>query len=253
MTPILFSIGPYNAYTFGFFLGLAFLFSTFIIYLYAKEEFKEESYLDTYLYTGIIALFFSRLTYILTHPNEFGLNFLKYVVVRDTPGISLIGGGLGALAFLFLYCRKKKLDFIGLADIFSIAISSALFLAKIGEQLGGAAYGKNTLSAIGVRIIGLSGRYHPVELYESTLFLLLTIILIWLKSHITRKKWGKGLLFYIFIECSALIYFIVEFFKVSRVYLYGLSIRQLFAILIILSMVFPIIRKVREIRNTSIS
>lgn len=250
MDPVLFSIGPFNAYTFGFFLGLAFLFSTFIIYRYAKEEFKEEVYLDAYLYTGVIALFSSRVTYVLIHYNDFGFNFLKYFVVRETPGISLIGGGIGALVFLFWYCRRKKLDFISLADIFAIAVSFSLFLSKIGEQLGGAAYGRETFSAIGVRIIGLSGRYHPVELYESALFLFLTIILIWLRSVITRKKWVKGLLFYIFIVCSTLIYFVVEFFKVSRVYLYGLSARQLFAVLIFLLTVYPIILKVKVIRKT---
>lgn len=249
MNPVLFSIGPFNAYSFGFFLGLAFLFSTFIIYRYGRDEFKEEEFINAYFYTGVVALFSSRLAFILMHFDEFGFNFLKYVVVRETPGISLIGGGIGALVFLFWYCRRKNLNFTGLADIFSIAVSFALFLAKIGEQLGGAAYGKETFSILGVRIIGLSGRFHPVELYESALFLLLTIILIWLRSIITRKKWVKGLLFYIFVQCSAFIYFIVEFFKVSRVYLYGLSVRQLFAIVVFLLTVYPLILKIKETRK----
>ena len=42
MQPVLYSIGRYNVYSFGIFLALSFILSTFVIWKFAKEEFKEE-------------------------------------------------------------------------------------------------------------------------------------------------------------------------------------------------------------------
>src|SRR3972149_2076530 len=112
MLPILFTIGPFKVYAFGFFLSLSFILSTFIIWKYAKEDLKESEYLDAFLYTSVIALITARIIYILFHFEEFGINILRYIVVRETPGLSLTGGLVGGFLFLWWYAKSQKFDFL---------------------------------------------------------------------------------------------------------------------------------------------
>lgn len=226
MKPVLFTIGPYNVYTFGVFLCLSFIASTFIIWKLAKEELKEEEYLDLYLYTSIAALLSSRLVFIISNFDLFGSSILKYLVVRETPGLSLIGGLAGAFIYLSWYSWKRKKDLMHTLDIFSIAGSFALFFAKIGLQLGGASFGRETDSALGIKIAGMLGRYHPVELYEAFFYLLLGGFLYYLYTKPLKFKHHQGLIFYIFALANFAGIFLLEFFKTYSVYLYGLSLKQ---------------------------
>ena len=172
MAPVLFSIGPFNVYLFGFLLAVSFILSTFVIFKYAKEELKEEEYLDLFLGTCVITVFVARVVYIMMNFDDFGFNLLRYIVVRETPGLSLFGGSIAGFFFLYFSLRKSKYDFWHILDIFSVAGSVALIFIKLGEQMGGAGFGKMTNSFLGVQIIGQEGRYHPVELYEAGFFLL---------------------------------------------------------------------------------
>lgn len=252
MSPILFTIGSFNVYAFGFFLCLAFLFSTFIVWKWAKEELKEEEYLDAFLYTNIAALVSARLVYIIFHINDFGLTILKYILVRETPGLSLLGGLLGGLIFLFWYTRKTKENFWKLLDLFSVAGSFALVLAKIGEQLGGAGFGRETNLFLGVNIVGLPGRHHPVEFYEAILLAILTIILFIIYPKVKRNIYPQGLISYIFGLGLSLIIMLLEFLKVYPVYLYGASIRQIAAAVIFLAIGGAFIKKIKDVKKLKI-
>lgn len=250
MSPILFTIGPFNVYAFGFFLSLAFLFSTFIVWKYAHEDLKEEEYLDAYLYTSLVALISGRAVYIILHFDEFGLNILKYIVVRETPGLSLEAGLLGSILFLFWYSKKKKEDFWKILDLFSLAGSFALVLAKIGEQLGGASFGRETNFFLGVQVAGSSGRQHPVEFYEAALLILVTYILYQVYKKVIRDKWPQGLVACIFGFSASLIIFLLEFLKARPVYLYGLSLKQIVSVVFLLIIIPSLIKRVKLLKRT---
>lgn len=248
MFPILFTIGTFKVYTFGFFLALAFLFSTFFIWRYSRDELMEEEYLDTYLYTSIVMLIFSRMIYILFHIDEFGLNILRFIVVRETPGLSLLGGFLSGFLFLLWYSKRKNFNLSSLSDLFSIAFCFALIFAKLGELLGGAGFGSPTDLPFGVRITGLTDQRHPVELYEATLLTIIFALLIFIRGKTLSEKWPKGLLFCTFTLLLAVSIFTVEFFKPHGVYLYGMSLRQIVALLMIIAVFIPLIKKIQLVR-----
>ncbi len=252
MSPILFTIGSFNVYAFGFFLSLAFLFSTFIVWKNAKEMLREEEYLDAFLYTNIAALISARLTYIVLNFSDFGANLLKYIVVTQTPGLSLLGGLFSGVVFLFWYSKKKKENFWQLADLFSLSGCFGLFLAKIGEQLGGGGFGKETNFFLGVNIVGIPGRHHPVEFYEAILFLLLTVILYWVFQKVKRNIWPQGTVSCIFGVSLAIIVFILEFLKVYPIYLYHLSVRQLTSIIILLTLGYPLLKRIKIIKGNKL-
>lgn len=249
MYPILFTIGEFNVYAFGFFLALAFLFSTYIVWKYAKDTLEEEEYLDAYLYTCLSALICSRIVFILLHFSDFGLNFLKYIVVRQSPGLSLLGGLLGGVIYLFIYTRKRKENFWKYLDLFSLSGCFALFLAKIGEQLGGGGFGRETSSFLGINIAGVPGRHHPVELYESILLFIVGIVLLCIYRKVKKNIWPQGLVSLIFGLSVAVIIFVLEFMKVNPIYLYNLSFRQIAAIIMIIVIGLPLIKKFKIMKG----
>ena len=240
--PVIFTIGSYNVYSFGFFLALSFLLSTFVIWRYAREEFKEEEYLDAYFYGFMTALVTARVVYIIRNFADFGFNFLQYILVTETPGLSMMGGVIGSFLFLLYYSSKKKLKFWHILDLFSLSGSLALMFIKIGQQLGGAAFGRETEFFLKVRIIGLPKFHHTAEFYEAFFFLLIFLLLIYLYKKAGQKKWPEGLVFSVFSLLLGMQVFALEFLKVYRVYLYGLSFRQLLALGIIALSIANIIR-----------
>lgn len=239
MSPVLFTIGAFNVYAFGFFLMLSFLFSTFVVWRYAREEFKEEEYLDLFLYASIVGLISARAIYTILHFDEFELNFLRYIVVRETPGLSLLGGLLGGFIYVYWQIRLKKYDPFSVLDIFSIAASTAFFFAKIGQQLAGSGFGRETSAFFGVRIVGLEGRYHPTEIYEAAIYFLLSIILIHFYKRTQRKKIHAGSVSFTFAVVTLTNIFLLEFLKIRTVYLYGLSLRQIVSLAILLIIMTP--------------
>ena len=248
MKPILFTIGPFNVYSFGVFLALAFIIATFIIWKMGREDLKEEEYLEGFLMMSIISLLSGRLVYILFHWDVFGLNILKYILVRETPGLSLIGGVIGGLLYLVYYIKKKKYHLYHVLDVFSQASGFSLVLAKIGEQLGGGGFGRETDFFLGIKVIGLSGRRHPVELYESILFLLISVLLMFVYNKSRRYKGCEGLVFYLFLFILSLTVFLLEFLKLETVYLYGLSLKQITVLAVVIFTLKPLFDRIKLIR-----
>src|SRR3989344_2877113 len=242
MSSVLFTIGKFNVYSFGIFIAVAFILSTFVIYKLAREEFKEEKYLDAYFYSALAVLISARIIYIIRNFESFGLNILKYFLVVETSGLSLLGGGIGGIIFLYFYSRRQRIDFFHLADNLSVAASLALVFIKIGQLMSGAVYGIQTDTSMRIKIAGRQGTYHPVELYESFIFLLLFTVLFYLYKKAVKNKWASGLILSIFTFTAILSTILLEFLKVNRVYLYSLSVRQLagFIILFFISIFFII-------------
>lgn len=243
MKPILFSIGPFNVYAFGFLLALSFVLSTFLIWKFAREELKEEEYLDAYFYTSFIALISARIVYIVLHIPDFGTNILRYILVRDTPGLSISGGLLGGFLFLYWYAKRHRFNILHLLDLFGMGASLALGLSKIGQFLGGAGFGIATKLPIGVKVVGSSGLHHPLELYYALSFFVLFIILFILYSKSIRRKWPKGLVVSVFAWGTSLSIFLLEFLTVRTVYLSVLSFRQIVAAFGVILFLIPIIQK----------
>lgn len=242
MKPILFTLGPFHVFAFGLFLSVSFLACSFLIWKYGKEELIEEELMDTYLYTSLFVLASARLFYIIFHFGEFGGNVLKYLVVREAPGLSLIGGLIGGIVFLYYYTKRRKLNFLKSADIFALAFCFGLALVSIGEFLGGATFGSKTTLPWAIRVVGNEGLRHPVEIYSFILFLLLFIILHTLyRKKLHREK--TGVLSLIFLFFLSLIIFLLEFLKEAWVYLYNkFTFNQGFFLVLMVVVLIPLVK-----------
>jgi len=240
--PILFMIGPFHVFAFGFFLMMAFLLSSFLVYKYGREELQEEALMDTFVYTVLFSLFGGRIFYILFHFEEFGANILKYLIVRDSPGLSLFGALGGGAVFLYFYTRRKKISFFKTTDIFSVVASFGLSLVSLGMLLGGASYGLKTSLPWGVRVAGLAGKRHPAEAYFAVIFFILFLLLHRLYRGRLRKS-TPGTLSILFLGSFSFSIFLLEFTRERSLYLYNLlSLNQLFSLIIFLLCLAPLFK-----------
>lgn len=249
MKPVLFTIGNFNVYSFGFLLVMAFLFTTYFVWKFGKEELKEDEYMDGFLYASVISIITARIVYILFHREEFSFNILRFILVRETPGLSLLGGLLGGFIFLLWYCRQKKIPALHFLDRMSVPVSFSLFLVKIGELLGGAVFGRETSSFIGVQVAGLTGRHHPVEMYEGLLYCLLFFSLLLIYNISAKKKWPDGVLFQVFLVFFFIFNLIMEYFKIVDPLYLNLTLRQIVSGILALVVMIPLLKNGKIIYN----
>lgn len=149
-------------------------------------------------------------------------------------GMSFHGGLIGAILFAYIFCKKKKLDFFGLADFLVPAIPLGYFWGRIGNFLGGEILGKHHNGFFSVQFASdLSGlpRY-PVQLFEAFGEGILIFLVLWLLRN-KKNLQGKFLGLYLF--SYGMIRFLLEFFREpTNLALFGLTTAQLLCLCMII-------------------
>ena len=148
--------------------------------------------------------------------NFYYLKNLPEIIALWHGGLSFHGGLLGAIVSGYLFSKKRKMDFLELADILVIPVALALALGRIGNFINAELYGriadvpwcvdysKNKF------VEGLpSGCRHPSQIYESMKNLAIFSVLWFIKD----KKLPKGFMFWSFVTMYGLLRTLVEFFR----------------------------------------
>lgn len=82
-------------------------------------------------------------------------------------GLTLYGGLLLALPGALLYCRRKRLDFLRVADLLAPWALVGQAIGRVGCLLEGCCYGAATTGPLGVRLPGHAAPAHPTQIYEA--------------------------------------------------------------------------------------
>jgi phosphatidylglycerol:prolipoprotein diacylglycerol transferase len=115
--------------------------------------------------------------------------------------MSFHGALLGLVAAGWLFCRKRAIPFLKVADLYVVTIPIGLGLGRIGNFINGELFGRVTDVpwAMVFPLGGPMGR-HPSQLYECLLEGLLLFIILWsLKTVHYRRGWPGGTLFATFL------------------------------------------------------
>ncbi len=132
-----------------------------------------ETILDLLFGVLVSSILGVRLFYVATHLSEFD-PWYRALFIWDG-GLTLYGGILAAMATVGWMCRRRRLRFLDVADIFSPCLALGIGLTRIGCFMAGCCYGKPTACALGVhfpadapatRAWGASA-VHPTQLYAS--------------------------------------------------------------------------------------
>lgn len=213
MRLILFQIGNFKVYSYGFMIAIGIIVASAIFLKKTKNAgYNEDKMLNLLIFTvvggvlgGKILFIITELKSIINDPSilfDFGNGFVIYGAII-----------LGALV-LYLYCKKNKFDSLKLLDFAAPCVALAQGFGRIGCFLAGCCYGKETSLPIGVKFpvnsLAPSGiNLIPTQIYSSIFDFILGGVLLWYSRK--NKREGRVLALYIIIYSIGR--FFVEFLR----------------------------------------
>lgn len=121
-------------------LLICFFIFLYLLYYLSKDDFvivrkdiSMEKIFNLAFLTSIASLFSARLFYVLQSLDPKLWSPLGFLAIPYFPGLSLIGGILGAEIFIFLYGSFKKMPTGKILDLFALSFMVVLPLGLIGN------------------------------------------------------------------------------------------------------------------------
>lgn len=154
-----FSIFGFEIKFYGLIIGVGFLLAYFLVVSEAKRTKQDtEIYLDFFLWLVIPAILGARLYYILFNSSEYfkkgkslGKTIVDLINIRNG-GLAIYGGIIAGVITAIIFCRKKKINFLVLADTISIGLLLGQILGRWGNFFNREAFGEYTDSLFAMQI-----------------------------------------------------------------------------------------------------
>lgn len=201
------------------------------------------------LFCGIIG---ARLYYVIFDFESYKGSFLNVFKIWEG-GLAIYGGIIGASIFAYVYCRKKKLNFLNVFDVCAPGLLIGQAIGRWGNFVNAEVYGRETENFLRMTING-GGGVHPTFLYESLWCALGLAIVIFLMKK--RKFYGE--IFFSYILWYSLGRIVFEGLRRTEYVLYlikptdffgGVAISQVMAFLLIISSAFILCILAKNDRN----
>ncbi|MEK9165906.1 MAG: prolipoprotein diacylglyceryl transferase [Patescibacteria group bacterium] len=206
--------------------GLTAAASAIAAFLYLKKIarlLKININLDNLFFYAVLAgILGARLYHVLNEFN-FYLTHPELILMIWKGGLAIHGGILAGALVLFYYCRRRKLSFLRLADLFLPVLILSEAIARWGNFFNQELFGKPTNLPWGIFIdptnrppaFSQFNYFHPTFLYQS-LWNLIAVILItvWIKKRPPEKN---GLIFGVSMIAWGIGRFLVELLRIDSV------------------------------------
>ena len=161
----------------------------------------------------------------LTHP----LDMLK----TTRGGLGMPGAIIGGVIGLYLFARRRKIEFGALIDMVAPGVALAQAIGRWGNFVNQELYGPPTDLPWGIfinpanRLAGYEPfeRFHPLFLYESLWNLLNFAVLLWLWRN-RRDRLQPGDIFLAYLVGYPVGRFFLEFLRLDFVPLFGINFNQ---------------------------
>lgn len=205
-----------NFSTYILIIALAFIISFIIFYWLSRNNILKLDILCLY-FMNIFGFFVgSKLSSLFLNKREFNL------INLINSGYSYIGGILGSILFVFLYCKRYKMNFKSILSYFSIIYPLIYSISKVGCFLNKCCNGN-----ININILNLT---LSLQLIDVFLMLMLFIILLLLFKN------RKILIISDFLIWFNMIRFLEDYYRDYRnIFIYNVSLKQIicFSLIII--------------------
>lgn len=252
MYPVLFKIGQFSVYSFGFMQVIGVLLATIILYKEAKRNGLDIYFtLEVTLLAILSELVGGKILFLIEHWNDF---IGDPILMAFSPaGSTYYGGFLLGLIVLYFYLKRKKISYLLAMDIVSPSLAIAYAMGRVGCHLSGDGdYGVPTSLPWAVNyehgimppsimfrgteiaksfpdgIVPDNTPLHPTSVYEFFAALIIFFIL-W---KMRKKDWISGSLFMLYLILASVSRFTVEFIRLNPKILFNLSEAQLIAIVL---------------------
>lgn len=121
------------------FLGLGLIVFTYCLYLLGREDVifirknvTLEQLFNVFFLTLFVSLFVSRLVFVLINPSWVYINPVEFLSLTTRPGVSVIGGVIGASLFLVYYTKLKRLPLGRIFDFLALSFFASLPFGVFG-------------------------------------------------------------------------------------------------------------------------
>jgi phosphatidylglycerol:prolipoprotein diacylglycerol transferase len=215
MFPILFRVGGFPIYAYGFLIGLGFVAGLILSTLNAKKEgMPFERVVDLFFSSVLSAILGSRILFVLINFDSYRRDLLQIFKIWEG-GLVFYGGLILAIGVATVYMKWHRLPLWKLADLFSPPVALGLFFGRIGCFLAGCCYGKETSLPWGVvftnanSLARLYVPLHPTQLYEAAGSLALFFFLNWK----LKNKSFDGQIIWLFLFSYSVFRFFIEIFR----------------------------------------
>ena len=181
-----------------------------------KRGIGEDTIYDFALLGIVFGVIGARLYYVFFRWDNYRGNLLEILNLR-AGGLAIYGGVIGGILSLMVYCRRKKRNFLNLADSLILGVLVGQILGRWGNFFNAEAFGRYTDSLFAmqlrrdivnpiminsallqhlVRVNGVDYiQVHPTFLYESVWNLCLLLFLLWYRP----KKRFTGEMFFLYL------------------------------------------------------
>lgn len=156
-------IGPFNIYMWGVFVAIGFLVAYYLMYKNAKKPLEKKTVEELAFWSLVGLIIGSRLLYVIVNYPYYADNLLEIFMIWEG-GLVSYGGVIGALLAVFIYCKKKKVNFIRYVDFMIPYVALGMAIGRIGCFFNGCCYGIETTLPWGVDF-GDGVLRHPTQLY----------------------------------------------------------------------------------------
>jgi len=212
LNPIIFDFGPLEIRWYGLMWVLGFLVTYFYVRTAARKKIislSDKEVDDLVILLTVAILIGARLFEVLVYrPSYYFSNPLQILAIWRG-GLSFHGGLVGIIAGMWWYCKKKKLSFLKLADVFVVPLALAQAFGRIGNFINGELWGRITNVPWAFKFPNAEGFRHPSQLYEVGYNLVIFGILYPLRN----KKYREGTLLAWFLVLYSVFRFLNEFVR----------------------------------------
>jgi len=200
INPVAFSIGPLEVRWYA----LLILFGAIIGILIAEMEAKKkgiakDDIFDLAFWMLIFGILGARIYYVLFNLSSYS-NIMDIFAIWNG-GLAIHGGIIGGAITMIIFCKKKKLDFLTIADITMPSVIIGQAIGRWGNFFNQEAHGPevalSTLQNLHIPKFIIDGMsingvyYHPTFLYESIWCILGFLLLILLRKFVKGMKAGQ--------------------------------------------------------------
>lgn len=258
--PILISFGPINIYWYGIFIVLGILSAIDITLKLAEHyEIKKETIIDLAFYLIIFGIIGARVYDVFLEAPYYLKNPLDVFKIWQG-GLAIHGAIIAGAAVIYLFAKKRKLNFWLLASLITPGLALAQAIGRWGNYFNQELFGRPTELPWGIPIdlmnrplAYISAEYfHPTFLYESSGNLIIFGILLLIASRAIKKNKQNDnssniLLLTSYFLLYSILRFSTEFIRIDKTpEIFHLRFPQIASIFIIIACFIPLLPSFRK-------
>ncbi|MFQ5971908.1 MAG: prolipoprotein diacylglyceryl transferase [Alphaproteobacteria bacterium] len=215
--PVAIQIGPLAIrwYALAFIAGLLAGWS-YILYVQRREPriMTREEVADFFTWAIIGVVAGGRLGYVTFYMAGYFLQNPLEIFFLWQGGMSFHGGLIGMVIATVLFCRRRGLPILSVADLVACAAPIGLFLGRIANFINGELYGRTTDVPWAIVFPGAgTAARHPSQLYEAALEGLVLFVVLFALARFTEARRRPGLVAGIFFTGYGISRVVVELYR----------------------------------------